>query len=594
MARTSFPIFAALLLFAGTRVLAAGPEEGWWELSAARAVLAATREVRLAPDLEGLGPGEREALGKLVAAGRILQTLYEDSRHPEALVARARLGSLPAGPQRAALEALYYLFQGPVATTLDNRREPFLPVAPPEPGRNVYPWGLTTGTLDAWLARHPGDAAALLAPRTVVRQASDSLAQDLATIHGHPGLDLLHPGLRARLLRHAAPGERFYGLPYSLRWPAELLRAHDLLNEAAAAVAGEDPDLSDYLEQRARDLLTDDYEAGDAAWVSGDFRNLNAQIGSYETYDDALYGVKTFFGMSILVRDPGRSAELARALAGMQRIQDSLPMETGRKVRDDIPVGVYNVVADFGQARGANTATILPNEPAHTRKYGRTILLRYNIMSHPQLFADSLAVYRAAVAPEIADDYTIEGAFQGTLWHEVGHYLGVDRARDGRDPAAAIAPWGDVFEEMKSDLLSHFIARHLEAEGLVDAATRRAMYAAGVRRVLLQAQPRRDQPYQLMELMQFNFFLERGLLACRDDGLLAVDYARYHEVVEAMLGEVLAIQSAGDSGRAGAFVEKYTRWDPALHGRLASRIRDATPWRFRMVRYAILEQAAGD
>ena len=39
----------------------------------------------------------------------------------------------------------------------------------------------------------------------------------------------------------------------------------------------------------------DDYESGDAAWVTGHFKNLNAQIGSYETYDDELYGVKTFF-----------------------------------------------------------------------------------------------------------------------------------------------------------------------------------------------------------------------------------------------------------------------------------------------------------
>jgi hypothetical protein len=36
--------------------------------------------------------------------------------------------------------------------------------------------------------------------------------------------------------------------------------------------------------------LSDDYESGDAAWVTGHFKTLNAQIGSYETYDDELYG----------------------------------------------------------------------------------------------------------------------------------------------------------------------------------------------------------------------------------------------------------------------------------------------------------------
>ena len=53
-----------------------------------------------------------------------------------------------------------------------------------------------------------------------------------------------------------------------------------------------------------------------------------------------------------------------RALGGLQAIEDcaALPARATAAVREDIPVGVYDVIADFGQARGANTATILPNE----------------------------------------------------------------------------------------------------------------------------------------------------------------------------------------------------------------------------------------
>src|SRR5688500_20332275 len=40
------------------------------------------------------------------------------------------------------LLTLYRLFQGPIATTLDNKREPFLPVDSLKPGKNVYPWGI--------------------------------------------------------------------------------------------------------------------------------------------------------------------------------------------------------------------------------------------------------------------------------------------------------------------------------------------------------------------------------------------------------------------------------------------------------------------
>ncbi len=73
-------------------------------------------------------------------------------------------------------------------------------------------------------------------------------------------------------------------------------------------------------------------------------------------------------------------------MKGLQALEDSLPYEHHKKVREDIPVGVYDVVADFGQSRGGNTATILPNESYLARRYGRTILLRTNIMRDQNIF----------------------------------------------------------------------------------------------------------------------------------------------------------------------------------------------------------------
>jgi hypothetical protein len=419
----------------------------------------------------------------------------------------------------------------------------------------------------------------------------ENLRRDTATLTAHPLLAGLHPGLAERLaaLAGAAEPEPFYALPYSVRWPEDFLRLHALLDAAATDIAREDPDLAAYLRLRARDLLADDYEGGDAAWVSGRFGALNAQIGSYETYDDALYGLKSFFSLSVLARDAARSDELATAIAGIQEIQDGLPVARPRRVRAEVPVGVYNVIADFGQARGANTASILPNEADHARKYGRTILLRYNIMTDPAAFEHDRAIYRAAVAPAHADDLTQDGDFYRTLWHEIGHYLGVDRADDGRPSDQALAPWGDLFEELKADLVSLHTVSRLHADGLLDETILRSVRASGVRRVLQRVRPRRDQPYGMMQLMQMNFFLEEGLLAWDPSaGRLRIDYERYPAVVDDLLARVLAIQAAGDAAAAEAFIYLYDDWDDALHQRLALALREATPYRYYMVRYAAL------
>ena len=215
-----------------------------------------------------------------------------------------------------------------------------------------------------------------------------SLRADLAALRRHPVLDTLHPGLRARLeaLARRPDPATLYGLPYSVAYADRMVRAHGLLNEAADLVEASDAEFAGYLRNRARDLLSDDYESGDAAWVTGRFRNLNAQIGAYETYDDELLGIRAFHSVSLLATRAEETAALRRGLQGLQAVEDALPYERRKRIREDIPVGVYDVIADFGQSRGGNTASILPNEALFARRYGRTILLRANIMRSPEIF----------------------------------------------------------------------------------------------------------------------------------------------------------------------------------------------------------------
>lgn len=546
-----------------------------WPAADARAILDKTLVLRLAPTLDHLEPGERAALDALLAAGPPLQRLYERQLHAQAEDARR---AIPAG--RTDLADLFRLFQGPIATTLDNERRAFLPVREEEDGKAFYPSGARRETLESFIGNDARLRAELLDPRTVVRGAAD-LEGDLLQLDRRPDLAALHPGLRERM---RGP---YYAIPYALAYAAEQDEAGRHLLEAAAAVEDEDPDLADYLRNRRRDFLTNDYESGDASWVSGSFRNLNAQVGSYETYDDELFGVKTSMALSVLVRDEERTRALRSALRGIQAIEDALPYPPPhRKVREHLPVGVYNVAGDFGQARGINTATILPNESRLTRKYGRTILLRHNVMTHPDLLAISRAMWTAAMAPEHAQDLGEEGGFYRTLWHEIGHYLGVDRDRQGRELGQALQENADLLEEMKADLVSLFAAAALQRTGDFDEARLRDVYASGILRTLQKSKPRRGQPYQTMQLMQMNFFLEKGLLAFDDKtGRLRVRYERYPETVAALLERVLAVQSAGDRASADAFIEQYATWTGELHERVAAGMRATERYRYRLVKY---------
>lgn len=565
---------------------ALAPAEARWSQQQMTEILERTGTIRLAPDISHLRPGEQAAVAKLIEVGRIFQDVYEDQRHRSALAARA---GLRPGTSEAIL---YRLFQGPIATTLDNRREPFLAVDDAPPGKNVYPWDLTREDYDSYLAAHPDEAEALSHLRSVVRRADEaSLARDLAMLERYPVLDTLHPGLRERLTELAKRPDRtrLYAAPYSLAYAGEMIRAHALLNEAADSVQAEDGEFARFLRNRARDLLSDDYESGDAAWITGRFENLNAEIGAYETYDDELTGTRAFYALNVLARRPAETEALRRGLQGLQAVEDALPYDRRKRVREDIPVGVYDVVADFGQSRGGNTATILPNEAYLSRRYGRTILLRANIMRSPEIFSAGSSAWAAVVAPEFASHLTADSVFNRTLWHEIGHYLGVDRTRDGRDLNVALATDADLIEEMKSDLVSLFAGPQLQRQGYFTRDQLRSHHAAGIYRTLQNVRPRREQPYQTMQLMQFNWFLDRGVLSFdRASGRLSIDYDRYHDAVEALLREVLAIQDAGDPARSDAFIRRWSSWDEALHGRVAQAMRDTQRHRFRLFTYGAL------
>lgn len=569
-----------------------GLPPGYWLPSRVSYVLDHTAPLRLAPDLSGLTANERTAVDELIAVGRIFQDLYELARHPEALRARQAMEALDRRQHSEAtrnLLTLYRLNDGPVASDLEGGREPFAPVVHETAGRNVYPPGIEKSEVEAFLRTHPEARASILNERTLVRWATaDNVKRDREALRDTT-LRTLHPDVAAELdaLAKRPDPKRLYAVPQAVAWAGPLRSAYGHLLKAAAAVEPDDAEFAGYLRNRARDLLTNDYESGDAAWVTGRFKRLNAVIGSYESYQDGLYGAKAFPEVSLLLTDEAATRGLRDRIRSIQSIEDALPYDAHKRVREDIPVGIYDIIADFGHARGTNTATILPNSSLHARRYGRTILLRRNIMENADLFAVTQKRWQGVVDAVYADHLTPSGQFQRTLWHEIGHYLGADRDKQGRPVDVALAEHADAMEEMKADLVSLFSLHAQAKAGALTANELRAVQAGGIMRTLQLNKPRPDQPYSTMQLSQFNYFLEKGLLEVDGAGRLRIHADRYETTVTSLLREVLALQHGGDPAAAEAFFRRWTTWTD-LHQRIATTLKGVQGPRFRLVRYAAL------
>jgi len=555
-----------------------------WTEDQTRLLLDKTMRLRFDYESSELTANERAAVEELLRAGERLHTLYLEQVHPQGREIEKQMAALDG---RQDLKDIYRMMKGPVATTLENNRESYLNVLPLTSAKNVYPAGTTRDDMDAFLATNPDRKDELLHLRAVVKAATATNKHAAyKALDAYPSLETLHPGIRD----YIKSAETYFSLPYSLTYADDIFFVYDRLYAAAAHIENEDIAFARFLRLRARDLLTDNYDGSDAMWVTGRYTgSLNAQIGSYETYDDNLYGVKSFFSLSLLKRDKTKSKELAASIGDLQSIENALPYTAQKTVSSDIPVAVYNVIADFGQARGTNTATILPNEGHLSRQFGRTILIRSNVLRNEALFETSRSSFTSATHSKHHSDLDLEGNFYRTLWHEIGHYLGPDQTQTGGDIDAALQNTADLFEEMKADLVSLFSAPRLHASGAFTYAQLRSIQASGILRVLQKNRPRRSQAYGTMKLIQFNWYLNKGLLEI-NNGKVSIDYSRYDAAVASLLKEVLDIQHKGDRAAAKAFVDQWTAWDDDKHGLIGQNMKSAENFRFRLVTYEALDE----
>ena len=180
-------VFLAIAMSLSFATVQAELPDGYWGLDQTQPIMDTTQRVRLAPDLSHLTSAERLALDELLAAGHIMNALYEGQKHRGAAAAKASLVELHEASGGAAetsnLLDIYYLSKGPIATTLDNVRGPIVPTDAEQPGKNVYPFGTTKAEIDAFIAANPAREAEIKDVRAIVRRASaDNLSADIAKL----------------------------------------------------------------------------------------------------------------------------------------------------------------------------------------------------------------------------------------------------------------------------------------------------------------------------------------------------------------------------------------------------------------------------
>src|ERR1700685_3328395 len=121
--------------------------------------LARWKPVEMPYHAETLSARERQEVDKLVAASRELEAIYWQQSDPKAL-------ELYKSTKDPDLKRLLFINGG--RFDLIDENKPFAGTQPIPPGRNLYPAGLTSAQIEAYVKAHPGEKDALYSPYTVL------------------------------------------------------------------------------------------------------------------------------------------------------------------------------------------------------------------------------------------------------------------------------------------------------------------------------------------------------------------------------------------------------------------------------------------
>ena len=497
----------------------------------AAAIAALARQsARFAPvgiivDLATLPDSERAALGKMVAAARVIDGIFLAQMAPEN---SSRLLALAGDRTPLGLARLdYFLINKGPWSRLDHDA-PFLPGVGPKPAQaGFYPPDATKAEVEAWFAGLRG----------AEREAATGFFTTIRRL----------------------PGGALGAVPYSLEYQGDLVRAATYLREAAALTR--QPTLKRFLELRAAAFLNNDYYDSDVAWMDLD-STIDPTIGPYEVYEDNWFNYKAAFEALINVVDAGETAKLARFEAELQGLENRLPIDPKyrrAKLGGHAPIKVVNVLFGAGDANvGVQlTGYNLPNDERVVAARGSKRVLLRNFQE-AKVQTVLLPIAKRVLAPEDAAEVRFSSFFTHQLMHELMHGLGPQTITVGGRATTVrqeMKELNGLLEEAKADISGLWALQQLIDKGVLPKADERSFYvtftASTLRTLRFGAQEAHARGMEL----QLNWLLDAGAVRVGADGRLALDPGRVRGAVAGLTREIMTLQATGDYAKAKAWLE---------------------------------------
>lgn len=359
---------------------------------------------------------------------------------------------------------------------------------------------------------------------------------------------------------------------YHEAYSCELQEASGLLKEAAALA--EDPGLKKYLELRAEALVSDKYQPSDFAWMEMQNTNIDFVVGAIENYEDALFGYKAAYESFILLKDVEWSKKLEKFSAMLPDLQKGLPVDD--EYKKDVPgskadMNAYDVVYYAGDCNaGSKTIAInLPNDEEVHVKYGSRKLQLKNAMK-AKFDKILLPISELLIDPDQRKYVTFTAFFENTMFHEVGHAMGIKNTLNGKGTAReALKEQYSAIEEGKADIMGLYLVTKLYEMGELTEGEVMDNYVTFFAGIFRSSRFGAASSHGKANMMRFNYFKEQEVFTINEDGTYTVNFEKMQIAMVSLMQKILLIQGNGDYEAAKAWVEEAAMVPPDLQADLS-------------------------
>jgi len=348
-------------------------------------------------------------------------------------------------------------------------------------------------------------------------------------------------------------------IPYYKAYDEKLQTIADLLLKAAELA--DNKDLKNYLELRAKALITDKYYESDIAWMKMKDNIVDFIVGPIDDIDDRLFWSKTSYQSMVLVKDKDWSKNLEKYALLLPYLQKNLPVDA--KYITELPKGlsdimVYDVIYCSGcwNAGSKKIAFNLPRDGQVQLQVGSRKLQFRNVMEAK--FEKILKPMSTLLINPVQHKHvTFNAFFENTMFYEVGSSLGIKNTIKNEPVRDALKEHYNVIEESKNDILSLFFITKLYAMGELNSGTLMDNYVTYLADIFRSVRFGISNDQGVANMIRFNYFQDAGAFSYDNkSNTYTVHFEKMKEVMIALANNILVIQGEGNYEAAKKLIEE--------------------------------------